>query len=92
MTNDDFLETYEALLDAAYDGYAVCVIPLEDPSANDKLGVVLLPSAPAAEEAAEHLEDDELLELSTMLILKAKRIAEKMAASGIDSYEGPDFA
>ena len=88
MTDDEFYSAYEAMLDTAYEGFQVCVMPLE--GAIEKLGVVALPIPPQAQLAAEEFDDDELLELTTILMIKSRKIADKMVEAGIDSYDGPE--
>jgi len=88
MTSDEFYDAYEAMLDTAHEGFQVCVLPLEGTA--EKLGIVALPIPPQAQLAAEKFDDDELLELTTTLLVKSRRIADKMVEAGIDSYDGPE--
>lgn len=88
MTQDQFNDSYDAMVDAAYDGLMVCVSPTD--AGEENLGVVVMQLPKYAEGVAYSDDDNERLLFGAHMIYKCRAIAEQMAASGIRTFDGMD--
>jgi len=86
MTQDEFEEAYDMMVDAAYDGLLVSVALLA--TGKHKLGVVAMEVPDYALPLAESENDNVRLAFGARMIIQAVDVANKMASQGLEAFDG----